>query len=410
MISFRKASLLILFLSTLVLSILVYRDEHQKKTIKEDLIELSKIKYGIFNVDEWKIILAEIISKKVEEFNLNDTNRDEMRMKVTNFLYTAIDKIENLESEKNSKKLLGFLHQGVTNICLDNFRDRVPDVTNDILGFLNDSENRKQIKNYIIKKIEEYADKTFAEVDYTLSDQILVNYGVADRASCITFLTNEISQIDRENKTTYWGLYGVILVLFILIIISKNPSKLESTTFILSSLVLLGLGLSLPMIDIDARISEMSFSLIGEPVKFTDQVLYYKSKSILEVVQLMMMQGKLDLMAVGFLVLLFSVLFPLTKLVSSLILIHQDKTSPFVNFMVFKTGKWSMADVMVVAIFMAYIGFSGIIGEQLKQLENITNRMDILTTNQSSLQLGFFMFTTFVIFSLMTSNKIDHNG
>jgi uncharacterized paraquat-inducible protein A len=33
--------------------------------------------------------------------------------------------------------------------------------------------------------------------------------------------------------------------------------------------------------------------------------------------------------------------------------------------MVFKTGKWSMADVIVVAIFMAYIGFSGIVGEQL---------------------------------------------
>jgi hypothetical protein len=56
--------------------------------------------------------------------------------------------------------------------------------------------------------------------------------------------------------------------------------------------------------------------------------------------------------------------------------------------MVFKTGKWSMADVMLVAIFMAYIGFSEIAGEQLRQLEGMTTNMEVLTTNKSNLQIG----------------------
>jgi uncharacterized paraquat-inducible protein A len=75
--------------------------------------------------------------------------------------------------------------------------------------------------------------------------------------------------------------------------------------------------------------------------------------------------------------------------------------------MVFKTGKWSMADVMVVAIFMSYIGFSGILTEQLGQLEGLTNKIDILTTNKSSLQIGFFLFTSFVILSLLVSQKLQ---
>ena len=68
-----------------------------------------------------------------------------------------------------------------------------------------------------------------------------------------------------------------------------------------------------------------------------------------------------------------------------------------------------MADVMVVAIFMAYIGFAGIITEQLKQLETITQNVDILTTNKSALQAGFFAFTAFSVLSLLTSHKLQYD-
>jgi len=148
--------------------------------------------------------------------------------------------------------------------------------------------------------------------------------------------------------------------------------------------------------------------LLGEPVSFTDQVIYYKSKSILEVVELMMVQGKPDLIAVGLLVLAFSVLFPLSKLIACMLYLYRAsvRESKVLRFFVFKSGKWSMADVMVIAIFMSYIGFSGIISEQLNQLEGLTQTMDILTTNRSSLQTGFFMFTGFVLLSLMISQRI----
>lgn len=65
-----------------------------------------------------------------------------------------------------------------------------------------------------------------------------------------------------------------------------------------------------------------------------------------------------------------------------------------------------MADVMVVAIFMAYIGFSGILGEQLTQLKNISSTLDIITTNNSALQSGFFAFTAFALLSLLLAGRL----
>src|SRR5690606_17170487 len=205
-----------------------------------------------------------------------------------------------------------------------------------------------------------------------------------------------------------YALYAILLFLMIALFTVKNITRNELTVVIATAFLPLILGILLPMIEIDARISEMRFQLLGEQVRFSDQVIFYKSKSILEVVELMADQGKPDLLAVGFLVFAFSVLFPLCKLISSLIFLSRKgrRNNKFLNFMIFKTGKWSMADVMVVAIFMSYIGFSGIVSEQLGQLEGLAKNADILTTNQSSLQTGFFMFAAFVLFSLSISQRM----
>ncbi|HHL52005.1 MAG TPA: paraquat-inducible protein A, partial [Flammeovirgaceae bacterium] len=164
-----------------------------------------------------------------------------------------------------------------------------------------------------------------------------------------------------------------------------------------------------PLIEIDARIAEVSFTILGEKIFFTNQVLYYKSKSILEVVQLMLSQNQFDLTLVGLLVLTFSLIFPICKLICSIIYLYKpnSRMNPLIAFMVVKSGKWSMADVLVIAIFMAYIGFDGIISEQLNQIENISLNLDLVTTNNSNLLFGFYLFTSFVFLSLLTSQKIQ---
>ncbi len=393
----------------IVLSILVFRTESHRRELKADFVELSKVKYGLFNVDEWKSVLADVVTSKIEEFNLDDTNREDMREKVQEFLTTTIDKMAAVESEKNKNAGFAgiFNSMGIT-ICLREIKNRIPQITEDVLDFLSDPTNRQDLKAYIVRKLDEYQQQTFNEVDYTLHDAIVAKYESENREEALATISAAMTDWTTENRSMQYALYLVVVGVGAFLMLASKLRKFDMTIFVGLCLTVLAMGLLFPMIDIDARISRMSFTLLGESVVFKDQVLYYKSKSILEVVQLMFSQGKFNLLAVGFLVLLFSVLFPLSKILCSLALIFwQDlRRAPLIHFMVFKTGKWSMADVMVVAIFMAYIGFSGILSEQLKQLQGVADNIDVLTTNESTLQMGFFMFTAFVVLSLFLSHQM----
>ena len=50
------------------------------------------------------------------------------------------------------------------------------------------------------------------------------------------------------------------------------------------------------------------------------------------------------------------ILIVLVAFVVLLSFLFTTKKNKLIQFFAFKSGKWSMADVMVVAIFMAYIG------------------------------------------------------
>jgi hypothetical protein len=394
---------------TVVLGAIIYQSESQKRVMKEDLVELLKVRYGMFNVDEWKKILTDLIRKKVEELNVQGGNREEMRGDITRFLNGAVNDFERAFHQEKSQTVKGSFESMVAK-QLDVFgqvRNYIPTLTEQVLDFLNDPSNRDKMKNFIIQKVDEYTSKTFAEVDYTLHDEIIAKYKYDSRQATIAGLEEQLAATNTDLMK--YVLVGSIIAFLGWIMFSKNISNLEYLLFILICFSLLIFGVLLPMIEIDARISSISFTLLGEPVAFKDQVLYYKSKSILEVVRLMLTNGRIDVLLVGILVLLFSVLFPVAKLVCSIIYVYfpANRSQKVLNFMVFKTGKWSMADVMVVAIFMAYIGFGGIISDQLRQLQGMSDNIDILTTNKSSLQFGFYLFTSFTVLSLVISQKIQ---
>lgn len=409
----RPLLIVVLLISLSCLSFLIYQTDNQKREIKEDLIELSNIKYGLFNVDEWKKILTNIIAKKIEEFELKGNNRKQMKKKVSDLLYKVIGDLEQRTYEQNSGSITGFLKNSVASFTdiFGRMKQDVPIFTDQILDFMNDPKNKKALKSYLTSKLSEYADNTFAKLDYSAHDSIISKYKLADRPSTISSLSIKLDALQQTSNNYKYVLVLLAILTAIFIFFTKAITKTEFILLTSMCFLFLVLGLTLPMIEIDARVSEIKISLLGEQINFQDQVLYYKSKSILEVVRLMITQGSFDLLLVGFLVFIFSVLFPLSKLVSSICLISSPalKSNKIIYFLVNKTGKWSMADVMVVAIFMSYIGFSGILTEQLHQLENLSSKIDILTTNKSSLQIGFFAFTSFALLSLLTTNKLQNN-
>jgi hypothetical protein len=69
-----------------------------------------------------------------------------------------------------------------------------------------------------------------------------------------------------------------------------------------------------------------------------------------------------------------------------------------------------MADVMVIAIFMAYIGFNGIITSQFGQLSKANQELVILTTNGTSLQPGYYLFLTYTLLALLLSGFLTRKS
>ena len=391
----------------------LYNLESERRIIKADLVELSRIKYGLFSDDEWQVIISNLLSKKLEEFDFTPEQRTAMKLRITEFLDKTIADFESRFFEEKKQSLLGIIEGGVVNFTgmFDKIKKDVPVFTDQILDFLSKEDNREKVKEFLVDKLKAYTDQNFTAIDYTEHDRILACYNFGDRCETIEGLTHEVMKIQKQQWIFIALLFPLIVLSTLFITLMRVVSRSEFVMYILICFILLANGLLLPMIDIDARISTIRFTLLGEPVIFEDQVLYYKSKSILEVVWLMLNQNEWKIFGVGILVLTFSVLFPISKLISTLFYVTWTRvqSSKIARFFIFKTGKWSMADVMVVAIFMSYIGFSGILTEQLHQLENLTRKVEILTTNKSSLQMGFFLFTSFVVLSLFLSHRLKMN-
>ena len=62
------------------------------------------------------------------------------------------------------------------------------------------------------------------------------------------------------------------------------------------------------MIDMEAKISQMSFVLMSHPIHFENQVLYFQSKSILDVFWIMITHKDTQMKFVGVLLITFSIL------------------------------------------------------------------------------------------------------
>lgn len=410
--AFRLIILAVILAASSFIGFKIYQQEKQNQTLQDHKVELLDIKYGLFNVDEWKSVFSGMIAKKMNDFNLANTDEAEMKKEISAFLVKAVDQFEVRYNEEN--KGGGFsnlLKRSISSFAgiFEQVKKDIPIFTDEIYNFLTQGGSQEMLQKYIEGEIDKYTQDTILVTDYTVMNNLISMYEGADKMDTVSIIDTQIEENNTNKNTYYYSLFGLGLISFLLLLFLKNKTKLEYLGFTLYSVLLLALGVFLPMIAIDARIEELNFPFLGETIQFKNQILFYKSKSIMEVVDLMISQGRYDLIFVGILVLLFSVLFPVSKLLSSLGFIFSNKlrNNSVINFLTFKTGKWSMADVFVIALFMAYLGFDGLITEQLNQLQTITNSSAILTTNNSGLLFGFYAFTGFVLFSLFISQKVE---
>jgi len=404
---------LLLLGGSIYLTLQVREASKERQAVTADLTEINNIKYGLLSVYEWKRKVSSILSKRIDEFEITTENRGTIRRYITQAMHRLIDEVDVFlkQEKKRGNFFERTLKSAAYSVAFDaeKFREQIPQWTREVMKELDNDKTREELKVYIKARMEELLTSTVAVEDRRGIERVQEARDCPELADCRKELGRQTNELATRIQHLSWMIIGLSFLAFLIWLFTKAKKRTAFQYFLLCgvTLVLLIGGVSNPMIDIDARIDELYFQLMGEQVIFNNQVLFYQSKSLTDVVEILIRNGDLQAIFVGGLIFLFSIIFPLLKLIASGVAIQKPalvRKKGLLRFLALKSGKWSMADVMVVAIFMAYIGFRGVIGSQLGQLENPNNAVEIITTNKgTALQVGFYLFTCFCLASLVLS-------
>lgn len=382
----------------------------QNQNARIKLSEVNSIRYGLLDANEWKDELATIVTNKIEEFELTPDNQVQLKLQVENLMYKLLNQVEQILKD-DMGKIKQFLMNAF--VDLDKLRENIPQLSEQLLNELSKPENKERIKGLILEKLDDYVEETFNTDEQNKLKEILAEENFTSKEEVAEVLENRILQISQKIELFIILLLSSLISVFLLnSLTSHRKSKRGLLLLLITTLLFLVNGITVPMIDIEAKITSITFQLLGEQIVFRDQIFFFQSKSILDVVWILVTDGKPDMIFVGLLIFGFSVLFPVTKIICSYLMIvspNKYSASGFVQFFTFKSGKWSMADVFVVAMFMAFIGFSGIIGSQLEYLKDVNKYVEVLTTNGTNLKSGFYLFVLFCLAGLFLSMIIQNN-
>ena len=382
---------------------------HERAVVRKDYSEINNIQYGLLSVDAWKDNIFEIVDIQIQQFEFSNQQEDTLKKELSKILGALVTKAESMVTKKQTTFKGRVTKFAVKNfVDVDAYKKKVPEFSQKIIDELKKPSSKERLRFLAQNKLKEFAAATHDSINNKLKLQIiLAAYQAKDIHEFNQMADRRINELQEQTYLNTFILIGCLSLFLLLWLIFRNKRNIYTPLFtmsILMALIVLAVGLCAPMIEIDARIKELSFELIGKHIMFNDQVIFYQSKSILDVVQILITAGKADSIFVGILILIFSVLFPVTKLISTKIYLlgnEKWKKNKIIYFFAFKSGKWSMADVMVVAIFMAYIGFKGILENQMTHLNIKTKSLATIATNETSLQPGFILFIAYVIFGLI---------
>lgn len=158
-------------------------------------------------------------------------------------------------------------------------------------------------------------------------------------------------------------------------LLEMNTRNMSSFVLLIVSFILLYLGVTEPMLTMKAEIA--------------GRELFNYKRSILQAVKDLY---ESDNYLVSFLILFFSIMIPVLK---GIVILWAFTFGNFnqkfkAHKFIFRIGRWSMADVFAVGVFIAYLG-----GEAIDALD-------------ANLEIGFYYFTGYCIVSLLSLQVAAH--
>jgi hypothetical protein len=385
----------------------------QAEAIRRDYSTTNNVSFGILSINKWRDLVIASVSGEIQDFTLTPAEKDSLDKEVAQLLNGLIDKGD---SAMNAHKTTigGKLQQLAYHAFVRKrqLHKMVPDFSHKLTNEMLEPGSKRRLKYLAQNKLQDLGQDIYdssKDAEQKTLDSIYQRYHLDSDSAFQKYTDTTLPALQHTTYIYTYAILAVVLLVVGLWYLLRKQRHLYVAFYILSiaiALVLLFVGLTTAMIDIDARINSLNFQLLGETVSFKNQVIFFQSKSILDVVSILLSTGKYDSIFVGILILTFSILFPIAKLFSTGIsLLSQRKwaKNKLIHYFAFQSGKWSMADVTVVAIFMAYIGFNGILQSQMSYLNHQSDAFTSIATNQTSLQPGYIIFVTFVLFGLTLS-------
>ena len=387
----------------------------KQETLKNDYAEMNNITLGLFSLDQWHDKVEGIVNKQVKGFELTAAQKKELRKEIEGVILALINKAEALVTQPEKKSIRGKLVKfAVRNfVNIDTIKKQVPGIAKTIMAKVDNPRNKKQLGTLAMAKLTEIEQT--GEIDSILTvnaiaiAKVYKKYNVNSQDGLNSKIKAELNDIEKATYTYCIAMLVCIIVVLSLWWIFRKKKVLHATLFVMSLLfafMLLGVGLTASMIEVDARSGGLDFVLLGQHIQFDNQVLFFQSKSILDVVIVLIKGSGAESIAVGVLISVFSILFPVMKLSSTGIhLLGKKKLAEnkLIKYFAFQSGKWSMADVMVIGILMAYIGLNGLLESQLQNLDIPADALTLISTQNTALQPGYIIFIAFVLFGLVLS-------
>ncbi len=408
---FRLAAGAILLLPVIWFTWLTIDGLSARRQLRTDLAELTHVRYGLLSADRWRDIIAPILNAQIDKLDLKGQSKN-LRPMVQQSLYALLENIKKQMSAPSPKgsAMPGQGNPMLVNLIIASLRPHVPEYTNVVMAELAKPKNQTGFKESIRSVLAEGITNTFGTVDMTTYSSILKRYGCPSGAVCEQTLEKQIEEADERITRYYLTVLGSVAAGFALLAVGKPVlSRSAVVVLMLFCIVLLAGGVLSPMIEVEARITRLDVTLLGAPIEFREQSLYFRSKNVLEVFQTLIEMGRPEMTVVAVLVLLFSVVFPLLKMLAlSACLLRPAmlRTSRIVKFLAFESSKWSMADVMALAIFMSFVAFNGLIGSAMEGLKDAGGQLAI-PTNSSKMLPGYYLFIGFCLASIFLSKKLE---
>ena len=394
-----------------------------RRALRTELAEISHVRYGLLNANVWVAKLVPILDAEIDALDLRKSDQASLRPTVENALNRLLDAVKEKMSAPAPPAQtagagglggLGALSpQGnplIVNMIVSALRPHVPEYADTVLAELARPENKAALE-VIRSVLAEGAGKTFGNVNMRYYDYILKEHGCTDGQSCHAEIESRIEAADRTIAQDYLTVLAAAALGFLLLMIGRPLlGRFAVIVLLLFCIVLLANGVLTPMLEVEAKISSLSMTLLGAPITFSDQLLYFQSKSVLEVFHTLVTMGQPEMWVVGVLVLTFSVVFPFIKICALTFCLFKPellRRNRVLKFFALESSKWSMADVMAVAIFMSFVAFNGLIGNSMNGLREMGAQLTI-PTNSSKILPGYYLFIGFCLASLFLSKKLEH--